>query len=159
MISEGDTVTDFSLPGTAGEEINEYELSEYTDSGAVILVLYPFDFSPVCTTELCEFRDANWLSFTENVDVFGISHDACYAHKRFIQEYDLPFPLLSDTRGRLTDRLGLSYDEWEHHEGVPKRALVTIDDTNTVRYTWVTESAYESPSLDELHETVKVIVN
>jgi len=124
-----------------------------------VLVSYPFDFSPVCTEVMCDFRDAEFLAFTEEVDVFGISLDACYAHKRFIKEYDIPFPLLSDPKGRVTEQLGLAYEEWESHEGVPKRAIVTIDDSQTVRYVWSTEDAYESPSLDELHEAVLAVDN
>ncbi|GAB7012591.1 redoxin domain-containing protein [Halolamina salina] len=144
----------FALPGTAGDEIRKHRLSEYTEEGAVVLVFYPFDFSPVCTDVLCRFRDAEYLTFTENVDVVGISLDSCYAHKEFIDRYDIPFPLLSDSTGRVTEQFGLNYDEWEHHVGVPKRALVTIDESNEIRYKWHTEDAYESPNYDELHETV-----
>lgn len=159
MIREGDTVDGFSLPGTDGETIERYNLSDYTADGAVILVFYPFDFSPVCTEELCAFRDAEWLTVSEDVDVFGISLDSAYAHKRFIQEYELPFPLLSDIRGRLTDQFGLAYDEFEHHEGICKRALITIDDSHTVRYTWVTDDAYKSPNIDDLHHAVDKLLH
>lgn len=154
MIAQGDTAPDFSIPGTEGEDIQTYRLAEYTETGAVVLVFYPFDFSPVCTEELCSFRDAEFLTFTEEVTVFGVSLDSCYAHKRFIQEYNFSFPLLSDTKGRVTEEYGLAYDELEDHEGVPKRALVTVDESQTVRYTWKTEDAYEQPTLDELHRTV-----
>lgn len=149
---------DFSLPGTEGEEINTYRLSDHTDDGAVVLVFYPFDFSPVCTKELCGFRDAEWLSFTDNVDVFGISWDSCYAHKGFIEEYDLSFPLLSDTQGEVTEEFDLMYDEWEHHVGVPKRALVTLDQSHDVCYKWQTENAYNGPDMDELEESVLALV-
>lgn len=159
MVQKGDTVPDFTLPGTEGEEINTYQLEKYTETGAVVLVFYPFDFSPVCTAELCSIRDAEWLSFTDSVDVFGVSQDSCYAHKRFIQENNLNFPLLSDTRGTLTDEFGIAYDTWEEHKGVPKRALITIDDSQTVRYVWQTEDAYGQPSFDELHETVSSLVD
>lgn len=152
-------VDDFKLAGTGGGEIRKHQLSEYTDDGAVVLVFYPFDFSPVCTDVLCRFRDAEFLTFTDNVDVLGISTDSCYAHQEFIDQYNIPFPLLSDTRGRVTEQFGLSYDEWEHHEGVPKRALVTIDDSRTVRYKWKTEDAYNSPNYEELHQTVLSLVN
>lgn len=147
-------VSDFSLPGTGGDEIKRYRLSDYTEDGAVVLVFYPFDFSPVCTDVLCRFRDAEWLSFTDNVDVFGISRDSCYAHKRFIQEYDLSFPLLSDTEGEITEQFDLLYDEWEHHSAIPKRALVTLDSSHSIRYKWHTEDAYNSPNIDELEESV-----
>ena len=154
MISDSETAPGFTLPGTDGDTIEKYSLANHIDQGAAVLVFYPFDFSPVCTDELCMFRDAEWLTFTENIDVLAISLDSCYAHKRFVNEYDLPFPLLSDTTGTVTEQYGLAYDEWEHHAGVPKRALITVDDTQTVQYTWVTEDAYENPSLEELHQTV-----
>ncbi|SDF19283.1 Peroxiredoxin [Halorubrum xinjiangense] len=92
----------------------------------MVLVFYPFDFSPVCTEELCGFRDAEWLSF----------------------------PLLSDTEGEVIRELDLAYDEWEHHAGVPKRALVELDESHDVRYRWQTEDAYNSPNMDELEQTV-----
>jgi peroxiredoxin len=159
MIQRGSTAPDFTVPGTDGDGIDKYTLSDYTETGAAVLIVYPFDFSPVCTEELCSFRDAGWLLFTEGVDVFGVSPDSCYAHKRFIRENDLPFPLLSDTLGRVTDKYGLAYDEWEHHKGVPKRALVTVDDSRTVRYTWMTEDATVSPTLRELHQTVTALTD
>ncbi|WP_336326528.1 redoxin domain-containing protein [Halovenus sp. HT40] len=155
MISTQERAPDFCLPGTERRDLSKYQLDEYTNEGAVVLVFYPFDFSPVCTEVLCPFCDSEFLSFTENIDVFGISLDRCYAHQKFIHEYDLAFLLLSDTKGHVTEQCDLAYDEWEHHEGVPKRALVTIGDSNTIRYIWHTEDAYESPSLEELHETIQ----
>jgi peroxiredoxin len=116
--------------------------------------LLPLDFSPVCTDVLCRFRDAEYLTFTENVDVLGISLEPCYAHKEFIDRYDIPFPLSSDSTGRVTEQFGLADDEWERHLGVPKRALVTIDESHEVRYKWHTEDGYESPNYDEFHESV-----
>lgn len=157
MVTTQETVPDFELPGTEGGDIVEYQLSDYTDEGAVVLIFYPFDFSPVCTEVLCSFRDAEFLTFTDDIDVFGVSLDSCYAHKRFIEEYDLPFPLLSDSMGRLTEQLGLDYDEWEHHEGVSKRAIVTIDDSHTVRYKWHTEDAYQSPGINQLRQAVRAV--
>ena len=66
-------------------------------------MFYPFDFSDMCNGELCSFRDADFLTFTEGFDVFGLSLDSCYAHTWFIRQKDLNFPLLSDTRCRVTD--------------------------------------------------------
>lgn len=157
MLSYQKTAPDFTLPGTEGDQIEKYNLQSHTEEGAVVLVFYPFDFSPVCSEVLCAFRDAEFLTFSENIDVFGVSLDSCYSHQRFIEEYDLSFPLLSDTVGHVTEQYGLAYDEWEYHQGVPKRALVVIDDTNTVRYTWKTEDAYESPTLDDLQDAISWI--
>lgn len=157
MVTEGETAPDFELPGTLGDGFDAYRLTDYLDAGAVVLAFYPFDFSPVCTEALCRFNDSELLLFSDDVDVFGISLDSCYAHERFINEYEIHFPLLSDTIGRVTDAYGLAYDEWDGHEGVSKRALVTIDETQTVRYVWQTDDAYDQPSIDELQEAVKIL--
>ena len=115
MLAEGKTAPDFTLAGTDEDSIAEYSLTEFVETGAVVLVFYPFDFSDVCTRELCPFRDAEFLTFGEGLDVFGPSLDSCYAHRRFIRQNDLNFPLLSDTRGRVTDAYGLAYEELYHH--------------------------------------------
>lgn len=154
MIGETDTAPEFVLPGTEGDGFGRYRLSEYTGAGAVVLAFYPFDFSPVCTDVLCGFRDAEWLSMHPAVDVFGISTDACYAHERFIDEYGLTFPLLSDTTGEVTERYGVDYDEWELHSGVPRRTVVVVDAERTVRHVWTTADAYESPDIEELNREV-----
>ncbi|GAA0524669.1 Peroxiredoxin [Halorubrum aquaticum] len=159
MIDADSLAFDFSLPGTEGDEISKYRLSNHTNGGAVVLVFYPFDFSPICTEELCGFRDAEWLTFTDDVEVFGISRDSCYAHKRFIQKYDLSFPLLSDTEGEVIKEFDLMYDEWEHHTGVPKRALVTLNESHDICYKWQTEDAYNSPNMDELEQSVLSLVD
>lgn len=148
---EVEEAPDFTLPGTRGDlEFERFELSKYTEEGATILVFYPFDFSPVCTTELCNFRDAEWLTLTPDVDVFGISRDGCYAHARFIDEYNLNYPLLSDVEGTVTEAYGVGYEEWELHPGVPKRSVFIIDSSDMIRYSWITEDAYENPSVERL---------
>lgn len=125
----------------------------------MVLVSYPFGFSPVCTDVLCRFRDAEFLTFTDNVEVFGIFRDSWSVHQRFSQEYDPSFPLLSDTEGEFIEQLDLLYDEWDHHSGVPKRALVTIDESHDIRYRWHTEDAYIGPDIDELERSVLSLVD
>ena len=158
MLETGTTAPPFSLPGVeADSEFERYQLTDYTSGGVVMLAFYPFDFSPVCVSELCAFRDAEWLMMREGVDVFGISRDACYAHRRFIEEYNLPFPLLSDVEGTVTDDYGIRYDEWELHEGVPKRCIFVLDDDRTIRYRWTTEDAYDVPDLYEVADAIAEI--
>lgn len=149
---EGENAPDFTLPGTNGDEIRKYRLAEFTDSGVVILLFYPFDFSPVCTSELCEFRDAEFLEFTPNVDVLGISTDSVYAHREFISQYNLPFPLLSDNGGTISERYGLEYDSYEQHESVSKRALVVIDDSDTIVYSWTADDATKEFDIEILED-------
>jgi peroxiredoxin len=157
MLDVGDPAPEFVLPGTDGDEIRPYRLDDHTDEGVVVLLFYPFDFSPVCTAELCEIRDLEWLLFTDGVDVFGVSTDSVYAHRAFIDAYDLPFPLLSDNSAAVSERYGVRYDEWEDHEQVSKRAFLVVDHTETVRYAWHTENAAEQFDIGVLQDATETV--
>lgn len=157
MLDETQHAPDFVLPGTEGNGFTEYQLSKHTERGAVVLVFYPFDFSPVCISELCEFRDAEWLTMSEDIDVFAISRDSCYAHRQFIEEYGFTFPLLSDVAGTVVEAYDVKYDVWEHHEGVSKRAVFLIDATETIRYAWKSEDAYESPDMRDVADELAAL--
>lgn len=151
----GEQVPDFELPGVGEDGIDQFELSQFTCEGALIISFYPFDFSPVCTEQLCGFRDAEWLSLTENVDVVGISVDSAYSHKQFRAEYDLPFPLLTDRLAEVADAFGVKYETWEHHPAVCQRAMFAVDDDHTIRYRWYAEDAREQPTLDDIQESIE----
>lgn len=157
MLTEGAHAPGFTLPGSDGEELTEYDLSTFTDAGATVLVFYPFDFSPVCTSELCEFRDAEWLTLTPDVDVLGISTDSAYAHRRFIQANDINFPLLSDAGAEVIDAYGVRYDEWDGHRKVAKRAVTILDADQRIQYHWETENARENPNLSDVYSAINGI--
>lgn len=160
MIQEGDTAPDFTLSGFANDTIQTFRLGKRTDDDqAVLLLFFPFDFSPVCTNELCAIRDAEWFQLTPDLGIWAISGDSAYAHRAFADKYDLTFPLLSDSHGTVAEAYDVCYEEWEGHEHVPKRAVFLIDADKTVRYAWQTDDAFEKPdffpvkeALDELEE-------
>lgn len=154
MLEPGRTAPAFVLPGTDGDTRTQYRLTDYTDAGVTLLLFYPFAFSPVCTEQLCDFRDAEWLAVTEEIDVFGISVDSAYAQQRFSQAYDFQFPLLSDRLASVAADYGVRYEELAHHPHVAKRAIFAIDDTRTIRSTWVTDDAYKSPTIEDLEASI-----
>lgn len=148
----GDKAPRFTLPGTDGDEISNYSLDDYTDRGVAILLFYPFDFSPVCTAELCAFRDAEFFTFTPDVDVLAISTDSVYAHREFINKHDLPFPLLSDNGGNVSAQYGLRFDEFEQHKAVSERALVAIDADQRIGYFWKADDTTKEFDIDVLYD-------
>lgn len=156
MLEEGARAPDFDLRGTDGDEMSRYRLSAQTDHGCVLLAFYNFDFAPVCTTELCTLRDAEWFTFTDDLRVFGISTDGIYAHERFADEYGFNFPLLADTDGSVTDRYGVRYEE-EGCPGVPQRSLFLVDEDRQVRYAWATSDARTEPDYNPVQEAVATV--
>lgn len=153
MVSAGDRAPQFTLPGTNGDGVDTYSLSDaMAEDRATLLVFYPFDFSPVCTNELCAIRDAEWFQFTPAVSVWAISGDSVYAHRAFAEEYNLDFPLLSDSAAAVAEAYDVRYEEWENHEDVPQRAVILVDREGTVRYAWDTDDAFEKPDFFPVKE-------
>jgi peroxiredoxin len=146
MTGKGNQAPDFELPGYENGTFDTFRLRAATDEDrAVLLLFYPFDFSPVCTNELCAIRDAKWFEVTPGLDVWAISGDSTHAHRAFAHEYDLRFPLLGDSHGSVAAAYDACYDTWEGHERVPKRAVILVDADRTVRYAWQTDDAFEKP--------------
>ena len=61
----------------------------------VVLYFYPKDDTPGCTTQACGLRDV-WTELQSKAVVFGVSPDSAKSHRKFIDKFSLPFPLLSD---------------------------------------------------------------
>lgn len=151
MIRVGQEAPDFTLPGAAGGTIETHGLSEYTDRGwTVVLVFYPFDFHPACTDHWCSLRDAEWLTLLDDVVVLGVGADGAYAHREYANRHNIQFPLLSDTDGRVARAYGVSTEEFENHRDVPGRATFVIDSDRVARFAWSASSPDEQPDLDAL---------
>ncbi len=121
----GDGAPDFSLPSTTGA----VRLSERLGRRAVLLVFYPGDGTPVCTKQLCDYRD-NVAAFADlGVDVLALNSQSIASHERFAKRHQLPFPLLSDEDQRVSRSYGAV-----GLLGMTKRALVLIGTDGRVKY-------------------------
>ncbi|MFB6177295.1 MAG: redoxin domain-containing protein [Halobaculum sp.] len=134
MIEVGESAPDFTLTGVHEGALGEWTLSEVAATRPVALVFYVYNFSPICTSQMCEVRDLEWLTFTDEAAVLGISTDGPYSHRRFAAEYDLSFPLLSDRTMTVYDSYGMTADTETGRD--PRRGVVLVDSDGTVRYVW-----------------------
>ena len=99
----GAPAPEFELSDQTGQL---HSLEDYRDQW-VVLYFYPKDETPGCTTEACEFRD-NIFEFRKiNVQILGVSFDDVESHRKFAENYDLPFPLLADTEGNAAEAYGV----------------------------------------------------
>jgi thioredoxin-dependent peroxiredoxin len=64
----------------------------------VALVFYPKDGSPYCTKQAQTIKERFQELSNHNIRVLGLSADNTEAHKKFKQEYQLPFDLLTATK-------------------------------------------------------------
>lgn len=92
----------FTLPSTEGINLS---LSDY-DGQKVLLVFYPGDDTPVCTKQLCSYASGFEEFLDRNIQIIGINKDSIDSHKKFKAKHNLPFPLLSDTKGEVCELYG-----------------------------------------------------
>jgi thioredoxin-dependent peroxiredoxin len=86
----------------------------------VVLYFYPKDDTPGCTTQACSLRDS-WSQFDGKAEVFGVSIDPPKSHRRFIDKFALPFPLLSDDKREIV----AAYQVWVEKSMYGKKYMGT----------------------------------
>lgn len=98
----GDTAPDFKVENQSGELVS---LSDFKGK-KIVLFFYPKDNTPTCTKEACNLRD-NYQVFKEKgYEILGISSDSGKSHQKFIDKYELPYPLLADTDKKVHEAYG-----------------------------------------------------
>lgn len=102
-LKEGNKAPDFTAKDQNG---NTIKLSDYRGK-KVVLYFYPKDNTPGCTAEACNLRDNYNKFLNKNFAIIGVSADDEKAHKKFIDKYDLPFPLIPDTNKEIIDSFGV----------------------------------------------------
>jgi peroxiredoxin Q/BCP len=96
-----------AVPGKDGS-ITESTLSNTDFRGRpLVLFFYPKDATSGCTIEVCGFRDLYPEFEKLGVAVAGVSRDSIGSHKKFVQNQNLPYPLLSDKSQDLIKGWGL----------------------------------------------------
>jgi peroxiredoxin Q/BCP len=85
----------------------DWKLSDSIGKKVVLLYFYPKDNTPGCTKEACGLRDQMGDLKKDGVEVIGVSFDSSESHQKFIQRYNLNFPLLADTDGKIADAYGV----------------------------------------------------
>jgi len=95
----GDEAPNFKLKNQNNQEV---ELKDYR-GGNVLVYFYPADFTPHCTSQACNLRNNFEKLTNQDIKILGISTDSPEKHAEFIKEYDLPFDLLSDTNGLVSE--------------------------------------------------------
>lgn len=93
MLTAGSRAPDFELPDESGGQVS---LSALLADGPLILYFYPADFTPGCTKEACSIRDIHADLTGVGLTVVGVSPQDGDSHRRFRDQYELPFRLLSD---------------------------------------------------------------
>lgn len=113
-------------------EGNSVELKSFRGKNPVLLIFYPGDDTPGCTTQLCAIRD-DWDEFQKyGVMAFGINHADAESHTKFWRHRSLKTPLLIDTDKQVSKLYGATKKFFKAE--IIKRSVVLVDKAGIIRY-------------------------
>lgn len=143
MLDIGDEVPDFVLP-LADREMSRKRVSlrELLARGPLVLSFYPLAFTGVCTSQVCEMRDAHAALASLDATVAGFSIDSVAANGAFARAHDLPYGIWSDANRDVVHRI------WDTQtvlgvKDVAKRGWMVISADARVVAQWITDDADE----------------
>ena len=111
----------------ADENGNLVKLTDFKGK-KLVLYFYPKDSTPGCTAEACDLRDNYQRFLSLGYEVLGVSKDSQASHKRFIEKYNLPFHLISDTQTTVLQ----AYQAWGEKKMYGKVSVGTIRTTYVI---------------------------
>lgn len=147
MLETGQKAPAFELPDDGG---GTFTLASRHGS-RVLLVFYPGDNTPVCTRQLCDYRDGIEEFSGLGVEVVGISGDDAQSHVGFREKHNLPFVLLSD----VNLAVATEYD----CKGIMgmKRGVFLVDESGTLQYVHVESLSLFRRSREELLGVIRAL--
>ena len=154
-IRVGSKAPDFKLPDP---ELKMHSLKDYKGK-KIVLAFFPAALSPVCTKEMCTFRD----SFDElkdmGAEVLAISIDGPFANKQFVEMHNLNFPVLSDYARKVIRKYNVVMPNLLHVKGynAAKRSVFVLDSKGIIRYKWVSNDPLIEPNYAEIKDVIKEI--
>lgn len=106
------------------ENGNVLRLSDFTGR-KLVLYFYPKDSTPGCTNEACSLRDNYERLLQKGYAVVGVSVQDEKSHRKFIEKYQLPFPLIADTDHTLVEAFGV----WQEKKMAGRTYMGTVRTT------------------------------
>jgi len=131
LLKPGDKAPNFTGNDQDG---NPVSLSDFAGS-KLILYFYPKDSTPGCTAQACNLRDNYQALLTKGYKVVGVSVDSEKSHRKFIENYQLPFPLIADTAKEMVKAYGVWGEKkfmGRVFDGINRTTFV-IDETGVIR--------------------------
>lgn len=149
---EGDLAPSFALPEAPGTEV---DVGALIGREKLVLLFFPLAFSRVCTAEMRGVADRVEELEGNGARVFAISVDSPFVTRKFREEEDLPFPVLSDFNRVASTRYDVLYGEFHGLEGVAKRSVFVVDSEGRIVYRWVSDDAGVEPDYGAVAAAVR----
>lgn len=151
QLTPGSKAPDFSAVAVGGEfgDGKPVRLSDLSGK-TVVLYFYPKDDTPGCTKQACSLRDQYAALLKTEAVVFGVSIDSPASHKKFIEKFALPFPILSDESHEIVEAYGV----WVEKSMYGKTYMGTERSTFVIRPDGTIRSIFRKVKPEEHTETV-----
>lgn len=139
----GQSAPDFTLTNQYGESIS---LSDFRGRKNVVLMFYPFAFTGICTSELCDLRDSQAAFDASDTEILSVSCDTPHTLKVYAKQEGLTHSLLSDfwPHGGVAQAYGVFLPD----KGFATRGTFVIDKKGVVRWS-VINAPGEARRVDE----------
>ncbi|MGB2669089.1 MAG: peroxiredoxin [Candidatus Acidiferrum sp.] len=147
-IAVGQTAPDFML---LNQDKKEVKLSDFAGKKNVVLMFYPLDWSPTCTSEhACMVNDMRSFD-TLDAEVLGISVDSIWSHKAYAEKMGIKYSLLADfqPRGGMSDKYGVFLAD----KGITGRSIIIINKAGKVAWS----KDYDIPVVPDLKEVTAAL--
>ena len=116
------------MPGFQGKDQNGKEITDKQFANKkLVIYFYPKDNTPACTNQACSLRDSYQALQNEGYSILGVSMDTEKAHARFIEKFNLPFPLIADTERNMIDAFkvwGLKKFMGREYDGIHRTTFI-----------------------------------
>ena len=134
-VAVGDSFPGFDLPTQhRGETLRLDDLRD----APVVLYFYPRDNTPGCTLQADDAQRLLPMFAALGLKVAGVSVDSAESHEDFAVSCGLSFPLLADSGGELSRRLGILTSDPRFPElgTYAQRVTFILDGDGTIVWMW-----------------------
>jgi len=149
-LNVGDKAPNFELVDT---ELKMRTLEEFRGKKVILSFLVAAS-SPVCTTEMCTFRDS-WDEISKlGAQVVAISNDGPFANKAFAEKHNLSFPILGDYKSKTIRDYDVLMPHLLHIKDydAAKRSIFIVDKNGIIVYKWVSDDPLKEPNYQEIKD-------
>jgi peroxiredoxin Q/BCP len=132
---------------------NNIELSDFSGK-KIALYFYPKDDTPGCTAQACNLKDHLMDLKEHGIEVIGVSTDSVKSHSKFVEKFQLNFPLISDENKEIVNQYGV----WGMKKFMGREYLGTMRTTFLINETGVIEAIIAKPKTSAHAEEILAIL-
>lgn len=148
MLKVGDKAPLFEAKDQNGNTVRLEDLLK--EGKKIVLYFYPKDDTPGCTKQACNLRDHYQELLDAGYLVVGVSVDDEASHQKFIEKYQLPFPLIADTERKVVEAYGV----WKEKNMYGRKYWGTVRTTFVINPDGTIERIIKRPKTQEHAEEI-----